>query len=433
MVITTKPNSGKPSPAKAELEQRILNSREVQGLLGKLTAGSERSQYPEIIDWEAKAREFASAVSSTRESEFVTRTNNQAAKFVADSFSSVHVRGLDGIVLQRLREGRVIVFRNHQSYAGVVVDKDVYARNGIGDMTFIAGSNIVNMTNRKMAAAWREQLTRSGVKLIERDPPKGKEGLLYFTVLGASLAIDISGGSNITIYGDGREKDGKESNLKTALIRFFLEHGHFILPVAESYEVVPDDSELANASSRKKVEGGGASFDILLKLKRMPEFGQAPYGEVYLNFGEPFQTSEYGPDTHSMRNCEAKARERATQLVVLSSTYLLAAAVKNSGLAEFDVGQATNLVGSLLEKIRERNAEYAKNNAIARVFIAPKLAEDSLSDVVRDAAEKLVSRRASVNSNNRIYSAGDSAMLNFYAAKGDAPLRAHGILLAEKT
>ncbi len=427
MAIATKQKSGKPSSAKACLEQRILGSPEVRGLLDQLA----RFKEPDGSSWEAMAGRFAGSVASTREPEFVNRINGQAAKFIADSFSAVHVAGLDGIVADCLRKGSVIVFRNHQSYAGVVVDKDVYARNGIGNMTFIAGSNIVNMADRKMAVKWTEQFTRSGVKLIERNPPAGKEGLLYFTVLGVSLALDLSEGSNIIIYGNGREKGSKESSLKTALISFFLKHGLFILPVAESYEVIPDDIELAYAGSAER-KGSGASFDTLLKLKRMPESGEVPYGEVYINFGEPVPASEYGRDNQSMRSCEVKARERATQLVTLSSTYLLAAAVKNSGLAEFTSGQATDLVGSLLEKIRERNEAYAETNSIARVFIAPKLRKGNLPGVVRDAAEKLASRGALAGSGNSTYSVGDAIMLDFYAAKGEAPLRAHAVQLVGK-
>ncbi len=441
MAISTE-LSGKKDSAMADLEQRILDRHEVRDVLNKLAPNSSNPLKAAIrmgrrrgsdamrASWEKKAAVFAESVSSTREPFFVSRNNEQAALFVQDSFSKVHVAGLDGIVAGCLREGRVIVFRNHQSYAGVVLDWDVYARSGIQNMTFIAGSNIVDMADKGTAAVWRERLTRTGVKLVEREPPTGKDGLLYFTVLGASIALDLSEGSSITIYGNGREKGSAESSLKTALISFFLKHSQFILPVAESYEVIPDDSELANVGGPKK-KGRGASFDSLLKLKRMPEFGEAPYGEAYLNFGVPFQTSEYGQDKQSMRRCEAEARERATQLVTLSSTYLLAAAVRNSGLVEFDVGKATGLVRSLLEKIFERNANYVADSVRTRVFIAPKLAEGSLPDVVLDAAEKLASRGALVK-NGGAYSVGDAVMLDFYSAKGEAPLRAHGIPLEGK-
>ncbi len=386
--------------------------------------------------WESKAREFARSVSSTREPEFMRRSDEQAARFVKNSFSRMIVAGLEDIlydgktVAEYLHEGGVIVFRKHPSYAGVAVDKDLYAKHGIDNMTFIAGTNIVNLKDKRKAAEWRMQLKRSGVKMVERNPPKGKDGVLYFAELGASIKIDLSEGGNNTIYGNGREKVGKESSLKTALISFFLEYGLFILPVAESYEVIPDDYELAHAAGRKTAKGGGASFDHLISLERFPEKGEEPYGEVYLNFGKPIPNINYLLDKKSMRHCEEDLMKLASQLTPLSSTYLLSVAVKNKGLNEFNLGHVSEVVGNLIEKVHYRNQQYAEAGVDTRVFTAPKLREGNLSDVVRDAAEKLSSRGALVKKDGT-YFVDDAAILNFYAAKGEAPLRAHGILAAE--
>ncbi len=409
----------------------ILESPEVRSVLARLATSGK----PAGSAWEAMAESFARSVASTREPEFVNRSNAQAARFTKNSFSKLNVNGLDDTlgdgrtVADYLRSGGVIVFRNHQSYAGFVCDKLVYAEHEIDNVTFIAGSNIVNLKDRKKAAEWREQLTRTGVKMVERNPPQGREGMLYFTELGVSIRIDLSEGGNITIYGNGREKNlGREASLKTALISFFLEHGRFVLPVAESYEVILDDEELAYATT---VKGGGASFDTLLSLERSPERGEAPCGEFYLNFGQPIPTGEYGRDKQSMRYCEDNVGKLATRLVTLSSTYLLASVVKGNGLGGFSVGQATDFVGALLARIQERNKQYFEDGVSTRVFIAPKLSAQNLSGVVRDAAGKLASRGAFAE-NGGVYRVEDPVMLDFYAGKGDAPLRAHGIPVAEK-
>ncbi|MBN2454435.1 hypothetical protein JXB11_02720 [Candidatus Woesearchaeota archaeon] len=385
-------------------------ARGLKRYLGMVSRNVDRDA--KIMRLNDKARKYFRSMEATLDPEMVSRGREISEAFVEGSFSDVKVDGLEEkvngeTVLDLLHGGGVVILQNHPSYTGVPISKDVYGKLGLdSNMYFIAGSNVLDVKAKANSDKLKAMVTGAGAILIRRDFSMKKDSLLYLTLLKEYVGTLLSQGANITLYmGRGRDKGDKEEALNSIITRAIVDKSRYIIPVAESHDVIPDDSELASHQPSKRA----ASFETMFALKRDDK--GAAYGKVYLTFGKPVQPTEYAG--LNKRNAQDDITRRIRGLVNVTPTYLLARVVKDNALDSFGIDDAIRPAEEILD--------YANAKGLN---VSPEL-KGPLPEVLQGAADKLVSRGALRKGYASEYGFGrhEEPMLAFYAAKTEGILK----------
>ncbi|MFH1182466.1 MAG: 1-acyl-sn-glycerol-3-phosphate acyltransferase [Candidatus Woesearchaeota archaeon] len=405
-----------------DIGQKVLNAPDVRKTIARIVSynGRHLESVPEAVgDAEVerlndKARKYCEAMAGTIEPSMLAKGTEIAKDFVGRTFSGIAVRGLEQLVDENatvadiLNRGSVVIIADHPSYANIPVLKVVYSQLGLENrMYFIAGKNVVNAENPTTRAWLKPLVTGSGAIFIERQLPTGREdGVLYASVLDAILAELLSKKSLITIFrGKGRDKGDKTEALNSIMTRAFLNNAEYIVPLAQSHYIIPDDHQLATHEHGR----GGSSFEAMFAVEGTEG------GPVYISFGVPIRASPYrGASKKELTAVEQEITYRISRLVTLTPTYVLASAVKSSGMENFTIGQILSPVNDILVHAKENN-----------LCIAPDLNGTSdLQESVYNAAEALV-RRGALSRLGTQYDGNrneQKAMLGFYAAKIEGAL-----------
>lgn len=294
---------------------------------------------------------------------------------ITASFSNVHVTGLEKVA-EILKEGKVALISSHFSYADVGIVPFVFARHGIDNVFYEGGENVVAVP--VVGAAADLFFTNAGLIKIKRGTDiirEREKGFLYVAALQAYVSQLLLHGYNVLNFaGKGSHKTGRLEPVDLLVSPSIIQNAHYVVPMAVTYTVVPEDRVFARAfasagDGNGKVNGQKAGTKSrgrsILDAFALVRLGHG-YGDVYVVFGKPIPTEAYAAmlqaGNGSRRRVESifhsDLTEAVKRLVTLTPNNAVAAALlKHQTTSWFDVAAYAS---SLVQKAQQAGVHIAK-------------------------------------------------------------------------
>ncbi len=295
------------------LESIILQSVHVQSVIQRLG----KHGIPKETAEETASKFFHS----------IRSTHNPAAMFVSMQLSRLYLllsfsnqvkyTGLEK-VLEILEKGKVAVISNHASYGTVGDWFYFFSKNNIRQVYYGTGENVpreslkltligrpVSFVLSKILDLW---IHNSGAIYLKRSV-RGKSDALFHAVLAAYESHLLQNGAIVHNYtGRGRQKEGFVEQLNLSATPGILEGAEWIVPASVTYGTIPEavafSQALATEGKRQKKprENKSQASSIMWALmhvvnwKKLLDWTDKGYGQVYINFGEPIAATHYAPN-----------------------------------------------------------------------------------------------------------------------------------------
>ena len=396
-----------------DLEEIVLNSAEVQSAINHLTSTAHGREKQRLS---ASAQKYFSGMRGSINAQALGFGQEFAGMVVKFSFTDVQTSGLEDAA-HLLKRGGSAIFSTHFSYFDVAVLPHIFGINDSAGVYYVAGENVAHVP---VIGKYVEKLLRnSGAIFVKRNiAAEGRDGLLFHAVLQAYSSCLLSQGKNVLNFaGHGRHRTGEVELVASTASPAIIRKAMGIIPVAVTYDVVPEDRMFASSTSRRR---GGRSILEAIKLIRWDKF----YGTAYVNFGKSLEAAAYCNEAEDGKPLGKQALIRfhndvtksLIRLVTLTPVNALAVILSSKNAAYPTMGDLAESAHDLVSRA-----------VGAGMHVSQKLSDGGVEEAMRFAAEKLA-KRGAVKYARGTFSIQQPKLITHYSNTVRPTLNAFGVL-----